>query len=58
MNSPDNCLRHPPDQAPPSGSDPALAPLPLRVYAHLMPNSQDRARKAVDRLFLPGEPTY
>ncbi|MFF2749498.1 tyrosine-type recombinase/integrase [Kitasatospora sp. NPDC058048] len=35
-------------------ADPALT---LRVYAHLMPNSQDRARKAVDRLFLPGEPT-
>ncbi|MFJ9460342.1 tyrosine-type recombinase/integrase [Kitasatospora sp. NPDC101447] len=34
-------------------ADPALT---LRVYAHLMPNSQDRARKAVDRLFLPGEP--
>ncbi|MFJ9447249.1 tyrosine-type recombinase/integrase [Kitasatospora sp. NPDC101235] len=33
-------------------ADPALT---LRVYAHLMPNSQDRARKAVDRLFLPGE---
>ncbi|MGW4893904.1 tyrosine-type recombinase/integrase [Kitasatospora sp. NPDC004240] len=35
-------------------ADPALT---LRVYAHLMPNSQDRARKAVDQLFLPGEPT-
>ncbi|MGW3183864.1 tyrosine-type recombinase/integrase [Kitasatospora sp. NPDC001119] len=35
-------------------ADPALT---LRVYAHLMPNSQDRARKAVDRLFLPDEPT-
>ncbi|WP_442906075.1 tyrosine-type recombinase/integrase [Kitasatospora sp. NBC_00458] len=35
-------------------AEPALT---LRVYADLMPNSQDRARKAVDRLFLPGEPT-
>ncbi|MGY0463860.1 tyrosine-type recombinase/integrase [Kitasatospora sp. cg17-2] len=35
-------------------ADPALT---LRVYAHLMPNSQDRARKAVDRLFLPGDST-
>ncbi|GAA5011807.1 hypothetical protein GCM10025734_56670 [Kitasatospora paranensis] len=35
-------------------ADPALT---LRVYAHLMPNSQDRTRKAVDRLFSPGEET-
>ncbi|MBA4864963.1 site-specific integrase [Streptomyces sp. PSKA54] len=31
-------------------SDPGLT---LRVYAHLMPSSQERTRKAVDRLFLP-----
>ncbi|GAA4866258.1 site-specific integrase [Kitasatospora terrestris] len=35
-------------------ADPALT---LRVYAHLMPNSQERARKAVDQLFQGGEPT-
>ncbi|MFI8085528.1 tyrosine-type recombinase/integrase [Kitasatospora sp. NPDC086009] len=35
-------------------ADPALT---LRVYAHLMPNSQDRTRKAIDGLFLPGEST-
>lgn len=32
-------------------SDPALT---LRVYAHLMPASRERTRKAVDRVFLPG----
>ncbi|GAA1093173.1 site-specific integrase [Kitasatospora arboriphila] len=32
-------------------ADPALT---LRVYAHLMPNSQDRTRNAVDRLFQSG----
>ncbi|MFF6776336.1 tyrosine-type recombinase/integrase [Streptomyces sp. NPDC012637] len=31
-------------------ADPALT---LRVYAHLMPSSQERTRKAVDGLFLP-----
>ncbi|MEU8485746.1 site-specific integrase [Streptomyces sp. NPDC048641] len=31
-------------------TDPALT---LRVYAHLMPSSQERTRNAVDRLFLP-----
>ncbi|WP_424862144.1 tyrosine-type recombinase/integrase [Streptomyces sp. MMS24-I29] len=31
-------------------TDPALT---LRVYAHLMPSSQERTRKAVDRVFLP-----
>jgi integrase len=31
-------------------SDPGLT---LRVYAHLMPSSQQRTRKAVDRFFLP-----
>ncbi|KUL52300.1 tyrosine-type recombinase/integrase [Streptomyces sp. NRRL S-1521] len=33
-------------------TDPALT---LRVYAHLMPTSQERTRNAVDRLFLPGQ---
>ncbi|MEU5267465.1 tyrosine-type recombinase/integrase [Streptomyces hygroscopicus] len=33
-------------------TDPALT---LRVYAHLMPSSQERTRKAVDRLFLPAQ---
>ncbi|MER5867641.1 tyrosine-type recombinase/integrase [Kitasatospora sp. NPDC002040] len=33
-------------------SDPALT---LRVYAHLMPDSQDRARKALDQLFRRGD---
>ncbi|MEU7200110.1 site-specific integrase [Streptomyces sp. NPDC045470] len=32
-------------------TDPALT---LRVYAHLMPSSQERTRKAVDRAFQPG----
>lgn len=31
-------------------SDPGLT---LRVYAHLMPSSQERTRKAVDRVLLP-----
>ncbi len=31
-------------------SDPGLT---LRVYAHLMPSSQERTRKAVDRGLLP-----
>ncbi|MFF0741978.1 tyrosine-type recombinase/integrase [Streptomyces sp. NPDC004111] len=31
-------------------ADPALT---LRVYAHLMPSSQERTRNAVDRVFLP-----
>ncbi|WP_282202643.1 tyrosine-type recombinase/integrase [Kitasatospora fiedleri] len=35
-------------------ADPALT---LRVYAHLMPNSQERARKVVDRLFQWDDPT-
>ncbi|MFJ9807111.1 tyrosine-type recombinase/integrase [Streptomyces sp. NPDC101158] len=35
-------------------SDPALT---LRVYAHLMPSSQDQARKVVDGLFLPAPRT-
>ncbi|MFF0112104.1 tyrosine-type recombinase/integrase [Streptomyces prasinus] len=34
-------------------SDPGLT---LRVYAHLMPESQERTRKAVDRVFLPVQP--
>ncbi|MFJ9903892.1 tyrosine-type recombinase/integrase [Streptomyces sp. NPDC101152] len=34
-------------------SDPGLT---LRVYAHLMPSSQERTRKAVDRVLLPGPP--
>ncbi|GAA2279526.1 hypothetical protein GCM10010145_46350 [Streptomyces ruber] len=34
-------------------SDPGLT---LREYAHLMPASQARTRKAVDRVFLPGQP--
>ncbi|MER6329224.1 site-specific integrase [Streptomyces sp. NPDC001034] len=33
-------------------TDPALT---LRVYAHLMPSSQERTRKAVDRVFLRPE---
>ncbi|MFF4350871.1 tyrosine-type recombinase/integrase [Streptomyces sp. NPDC001530] len=33
-------------------SDPGLT---LRVYAHLMPSSQERTRNAVDRVFLPAE---
>lgn len=36
-----------------SHSDPGLT---LRVYAHLMPSSQERTRKAVDRVFLPVQP--
>ncbi|MEU8760920.1 site-specific integrase [Streptomyces sp. NPDC048659] len=35
-------------------SDPALT---LRVYAHLMPSTSERARKVVDRVFLPGPRT-
>ncbi|MFJ9184985.1 MULTISPECIES: hypothetical protein [Streptomyces] len=31
-------------------TDPALT---LRVYAHLMPSSQERTRNAIDGLFLP-----
>ncbi|MEU9136212.1 site-specific integrase [Streptomyces sp. NPDC048404] len=31
-------------------ADPALT---LRVYAHLMPDSRDRARRAIDRVFQP-----
>ncbi len=34
-------------------SDPGLT---LRVYARLMPTSQARTRKAVDRVFLPIQP--
>ncbi|MFF3496309.1 tyrosine-type recombinase/integrase [Streptomyces sp. NPDC002795] len=34
-------------------TDPALT---LRVYAHLMPSSQERTRNAVDRMFLPPPP--
>jgi integrase len=34
-------------------SDPGLT---LRVYAHLMPSSQERTRKAVDQVLLPGLP--
>ncbi|MFI0241259.1 tyrosine-type recombinase/integrase [Streptomyces sp. NPDC016845] len=34
-------------------TDPALT---LRVYAHLMPSSQERTRNAVDRVFLPPPP--
>lgn len=33
-------------------SDPGLT---LRVYAHLLPSSQERTRMAVDRAFLPGQ---
>lgn len=33
-------------------TDPALT---LRVYAHLMPSSQERTRNAVDRVFLPAD---
>lgn len=34
-------------------ADPGLT---LRVYAHLMPSSQERTRKAIDRVFLPEQP--
>ncbi|MDQ1008026.1 integrase [Streptomyces sp. V4I23] len=32
-------------------SEPGLT---LRVYAHLMPTSRERTRRAVDAVFLPG----
>ncbi|WP_438948855.1 hypothetical protein [Streptomyces mutabilis] len=34
-------------------ADPGLM---LRLYAHLMPLSQERTRKAIDRVFLPEQP--
>ncbi|MGW0560886.1 tyrosine-type recombinase/integrase [Streptomyces sp. NPDC003016] len=33
-------------------ADPAMT---LRVYAHLMPSSRERTRRAVDKVFLPGQ---